>query len=126
MARVLVVDDSAVVIRFIERALAEDGHTVEALGSFIQLAATVRNTPPDVIVLDLNIPALSGVSMGRIIRTYQSRHIPILVYSSAPHAELKAAALAVGAQSFVQKSNDPDQLRRAIDQILIGRQVAHR
>jgi DNA-binding response OmpR family regulator len=124
MARVLVVDDSPLVVRFVEHALAEDGHAVQALDSFIQLAATVRINPPDLIILDLNIPALSGVSMGKLVRNHQSRDIPIIVYSSAPLQELRAAALAVGAHCYVQKSDDSTALRRAVDRVLNGQRAA--
>jgi DNA-binding response OmpR family regulator len=124
MARILVVDDSALVVRFVQHSLVEDGHDVRSLDSFIQLAARVRDNPPDLIILDLNIPALSGVSMGKLVRNHQSRHIPIIVYSSAPQRELEAAAKAVGAHCYVRKSDDVTALRYAVRRVLENRQAA--
>lgn len=118
MARVLVVDDSPLVIRFVRQALTPDGHDVQSLDSFIRLATTVREDPPDLILLDLNIPVLSGVAMGKLVRSYQSRDIPIIVYSSAPPRELWAAARDVGAHACVQKSDDLTELRRTVAQVL--------
>jgi len=124
MARVLVVDDSPLVVRFVEHTLAADGHEVQALDSFVRLAATVREDPPDLILLDLNIPALSGVIMGKLVRSYQARDIPIIVYSSEAPAKLQAAALEVGAHSYLQKSDDAGALRRTVDQVLRARLAA--
>ncbi len=111
MARVLIIDDSPTVIRFVQMALAQDGHDVRALDSFIQLAAVIREDPPDLVLLDLNIPALSGLTMGTLVRKYQSRQVPIIIYSSQGDLEMQKAAQALGAVAVLQKGADATALR---------------
>lgn len=123
MAKILVVDDSATAVTFVRAALRGSEHTVEAPASFVQLAATVREQPPDLVLLDLSMPALSGVQMGEMIRKYQARDIPILIYSSRPEPELRKAARAVGAIGFVQKSAAAGDLVTAISEALSRRKA---
>jgi DNA-binding response OmpR family regulator len=118
MARILVVDDSPTVIHFVRGALGADGHEVEALDSFINLAFIVKNRPPDLVILDLNIPALSGLSMGNIMRKYESRSIPIVIYSSRGEAEMRSAAKELNASGVVAKSSRADELRAEVARIL--------
>ncbi len=114
MARILVVDDSPTTVHFLRRLLSENGHAVETLDSFVRLAEHVRQSPPDLIILDLSLPALPGVKMGQLIRRYQCRDVPIVVYSSQPEEELIEATRLVGAVDFVSKKEDPARLVEAV------------
>lgn len=124
MARILVVDDSTLVIGYLRRVLGAHGHVVETLDSFIHLATVVRTRPPDLLILDLHMPALSGVSTGKIVRTHQAASIPILIYSSASDQELQAAARELGAHGYVQKGADRAEVWRAVERILEPRRAA--
>ncbi|MCZ7680725.1 MAG: response regulator [Sandaracinaceae bacterium] len=126
MARILVVDDSELVIRYLRRVLSAHGHVVETLESFIQLATVVRTRPPDLLILDLHMPALSGVSTGKIVRSHQAASIPILIYSSASEQELRAAAREIGAQGYVQKGADGAEVWSAVESILQPHRAAER
>lgn len=118
MSRILVVDDSPTVVRFVELALRADGHDVRSLDSFIQLGAVVRDDPPDLILLDLNIPALSGLSMGNLVRKYERAPIPIIIYSSQEESTMRSAAAELGAVSVLKKTLAPDALREAVNDAL--------
>lgn len=118
MAKILVIDDSATVIRSVEAALVADGHVIESLTRFVELPSRIRQQPPDLILLDLEIPALSGVALGRYVRKYQTRPIPILIHSSRPEPELIQAALEVAATGFVVKGATPDHLRSEVNRAL--------
>ncbi|MBX3246902.1 MAG: response regulator [Myxococcales bacterium] len=124
MARILVVDDSQLVIRYLEHTLGSRGHVVEALDSFVQLAHVVRERPPALLILDLHMPALSGLSTARIVRAHESDAIPILLYSSAAEPELQAAAREVRARGFLQKGCESAILVRTVEGILGARQRA--
>lgn len=121
MARILVIDDSPTAVQFVKSALRHEAHVVEALTSFVNLTSAVRDDPPDLILLDLTIPALSGVTMGKLIRKHEAREVPILVYSSRPEPELAEAARAVRAVGYVSKGSSPADLRDAITQALRAR-----
>ena len=117
-ARILIVDDSPTVVRFVQTTLKADGHHVTSLDNFIQLAAVIRNDPPDLILLDLNIPALSGLTMGSMVRKYEDGTIPIIIYSSQDEEEMRRAAEELGAVAVLKKTNAPEALRTAVKDAL--------
>jgi len=114
MARILVVDDSESVYHFVRRELAADRHVVDRLPAFTELAAYLRANEPDLILLDLEMPALSGTAFARFLRRLERTPTRILIHSSLPVAELEAAAKQVGAVGSLEKSADGERLRRAI------------
>ena len=121
MARILVIDDSVSVALSVRSMLAADGHRVERLASFVELARHLRDYPPDVILLDLEMPGFPGVNVGAFLRKYEKRRWPIIVHSSRPREELKAAAIAIGAQGWFEKGGPPHELRRLIQDAVAER-----
>ncbi len=74
--RVLVVDDEPMVVDVLHRYLERDGFTVEvARDGAAALAAVARNSP-DLVILDLTLPAIDGLEVCRTLRL--SSHVPIL------------------------------------------------
>lgn len=118
MANILIVDDSPTIVRFARMVLEREGHRVYASGSFVELAGLVSKTPPDVIILDLDMPALSGMSVGRLIRKYQCRDIPVIIYSSRPNAELTEASKEIAASATLGKNGSADELALVVQHVL--------
>jgi two-component system OmpR family response regulator len=112
MATILVIDDSATVIAAVEQCLGGAGYRVIHLESFIHLPQLLHTQPPDLIVLDLNMPHLSGLTFGEFIRKFQSREIPILINSSSGDAEVKAAVIHLKAAGAVKKGDPADLIRQ--------------
>ncbi|MCK6591238.1 MAG: response regulator [Polyangiaceae bacterium] len=110
-ARVLVIDDSPSVFYSVKAALSPDGHFVERLGCFVDLPGRIAENPPNLILLDLHIPELPGIAMGKYIRSHQPRYIPILIYSGAPLNELERAMREIHADGAIPKDTPPDALR---------------
>ena len=116
MASVLVVDDSPTVLVLAKRALAKEGHEVESLSCFVELATRLQGAPPDVVVLDLNLPAMSGETLGEFLRRYQERDIQIVIFSGEPPERLEAAAELLGAAAWVEKrGSDHAELIKAVN-----------
>ena len=92
MATILIIDNSPTIIYCLRRALSRDGHQVDELSSFVDLARHLRTSRPDLILLDLQMPALSGQALGRFIRQLEGEHIPILIHSSQGRREMNDAA----------------------------------
>lgn len=107
MPLVLVIDDSAIAIQKVKDVLKPAGYEVEGLDLVIHLPKMVKENPPDVILLDLSMPALSGINVATFIKRYESKPIPIVIYSSRPREELAAVARDLDAAGYVQKG-DPD------------------
>lgn len=124
LARILVIDDSEFVVKAVREALAPHGHKVETLASFLELVDRLRDRPPDLIVLDVEMPMMPGPKVGEYIRKYQRAAIPILVYSSRPNLELARIALDLRAHGFVNKQAGTSRLVEKIGTILDARAAA--
>lgn len=124
MARILVIDDSMSAIQKARDILEKAGHMVENLDLLIYLPQTIEKNPPDLILLDLSMPALSGVNVASFIRRYQKEPIPIVLYSSRPVEEIKATAKTLEANGFVQKGEPDDMLVEVVSRVLARRRPA--
>jgi CheY-like chemotaxis protein len=117
--RLLIVDDNAV-IRDVLGSLfrSECGDEVEirtASGGAEALSTTTWQ--PDVIVLDWVMPGMDGLETARRLRG-RGVTARIVVYSSAPPAEAEDAALAAGADRYLEKGADAEGLVRAVTEAL--------
>ena len=100
--RVLVIDDSPTVAARVKRALGSDYETRSAAGAWEALAE-VRTVPPDVILLDLNLPAVGGEVVAEKLRQIGCQAaIVILTASSREAAE--QARVRLGAVKALDKS----------------------
>lgn len=118
MARILVVDDSESVFFFVRKELSSENHLVERLGAFTELASYLRQSEPDLILLDLEMPALSGTAFALFLRRIERRPIRIVIHSSLPHSELKRAAAEVKAIGILEKTNSGLRLRESVKRFL--------
>jgi two-component system, OmpR family, phosphate regulon response regulator PhoB len=108
---VLICEDDSNLRTLVRLALGEGYRFFEAPDGPSALALA-RNTHPDLIVLDLMLPGQSGIDvLGELRRSDDLTETPVLVISAWAHAD--EAAIAAGADSFVAKPFDPDQLRDA-------------
>jgi len=125
-ARILAIDDSPSVIHHLRRILEAEGHVVETLNLLVELPQRLKINPPDLIVLDLHMPALPGISFGGFIRKYQPHEIPIIIYSSRPKSEMEEAAEKVRAVDFIEKGGPDLVLVGAVNRALRKARVTKR
>jgi len=98
---VLVVDDEPQILRAVERTLSARGFVVRTASDGRAAVGAVADDPPDLVVLDLNLPHLDGLTACREIR--RSSRVPILVLSVRDAEEDKIAALDLGADDYLTK-----------------------
>jgi DNA-binding response OmpR family regulator len=103
--RILVVEDEPDIGGLIAHALERDGQTsVELVGTGDAALAAIAERPPDVVVLDLNLPVLSGFEVCRILRARPAtRHLPIIMVTARTNEVDRVAGLDMGADDYVTK-----------------------
>lgn len=99
--RILVVDDEPQIMRAVQRALDARGYEVLVATDGRAALGVFEETPPDLVVLDLNLPHLDGLTVCREIR--RSSAVPILVLSVRAAEPDKVAALDLGADDYLTK-----------------------
>ncbi|HBL27871.1 MAG TPA: hypothetical protein DD490_13615 [Acidobacteria bacterium] len=97
--RLLMVEDDATVRAAAETTFGEMGFEVRSVSGFGGVQGEMRRRP-DVVLMDLNLPGVSGEQLGEILR---SHGVPIVIFSSAPPERLEAARSSIGAVAAFSK-----------------------
>jgi two-component system, OmpR family, KDP operon response regulator KdpE len=100
-ARILVVDDEIQIRRLLQTGLSGYGYSVELAADGLEAIEKARTWRPDVIVLDLGLPKLSGIEVCQSIRSWSPT--PIIVLSVRDSDRDKIAALDLGADDYLTK-----------------------
>jgi diguanylate cyclase (GGDEF)-like protein len=102
--RVLVVDDDEVLSGFVATILRGEQMVADTLNSPIQILEKLQSFQPDVVVLDVIMPGLSGYDVCRLIRRSEEfRALPVVFLTSKSTTEGRAAAFAAGGNDFLSK-----------------------
>jgi DNA-binding NarL/FixJ family response regulator len=119
--RVVIADDHPVVRAGLQAMLARSPgiEVVAEAATGAEAVAIVAECHPDVVVMDLNMPVLSGAAATAEIRTL-APEVAVLVLTMEADDEHLLAALQVGARGYVLKGAEPDQLVRAIHGVANG------
>jgi two-component system KDP operon response regulator KdpE len=114
--RILVVDDEHSIRRAVGRALTTRGYDVQLATDGEEALSVAAAFQPDLVVLDLNLPALDGLSVCRQLRVWSS--VPILVLSVREDEADKVAALDLGADDYLTKPFGIDELLARVRALL--------
>ena len=113
--RVLIVDDESELLEGLAFLLREEGIEVEIHESIITLPLVVRKIDPDVILLDLSMPALSGSAVFAMGRKRLGSDAPLVLFSGCAAHELAKRAEELGADGFLSKAQEPLDLVARIE-----------
>jgi len=100
-AKVLIVDDAQQVRRVLRTALSAEGYTIFEAGTGEEALELYRASPPDAILLDVNMPGMSGLETCQEIRRHSD--VPILMLTVRNAERDKVLALDAGADDYVVK-----------------------
>jgi two-component system KDP operon response regulator KdpE len=114
--RVLVVDDQHSIRRAVGRALTARGYQVQLAIDGEEALSAAAAFQPDLVVLDLNLPALDGLEVCRQLRAWSQ--VPILVLSVREDEPDKVAALDLGADDYLTKPFGIDELMARVRALL--------
>jgi DNA-binding response OmpR family regulator len=119
MALILIADDDELVIDVVRDALRACGHIVGAVDDGMPVAAIVDFKRPALVILDCNMPELSGIGALRQIRLSRiSYATPVLMLTACRGQADEEIAMLAGANDYLRKPFDPDQLVSRVEALL--------
>ena len=108
--RILVVDDDALLRSSVAAVLVDEGYDVELAGDGVDALAKIHANPPDVILLDVLMPRMSGKALLETLHSSaETKSIPVLVMT-ALHGFESHRTIELGATDLVEKPFDVDEL----------------
>jgi two-component system, NarL family, invasion response regulator UvrY len=121
-ARILIVDDHEVMREGLKSLLAKSRPELEVCGEASdgeQAIELVREQEPDIVILDITMPGMSGLETSSQMRK-SGIHTPVLIFTTHYSEHLAVEVRKAGAQGYVLKSHAARELVMAIDAILAG------
>ena len=116
---ILIVDDTPANVRLLEAILTTHGHTVLAATTGADALTVIEgDSPPDLVLLDIQMPGMNGYEVCRRIRDNDAlAMLPIIMITAAGGAE-KLAALESGADDFIPRPFDQAELLARVRSLL--------
>jgi CheY-like chemotaxis protein len=113
LGRVLVVDDEPQIVDMLRELLVELGYTVETAGHGAAALQLVPEFKPDVVLLDLQMPGISGLP---VLDQLRQDHpgLPVVIVTGNPDVDVARGTLARGAFDYLRKPFQFDVLARVV------------
>lgn len=124
--RALIVDDSSVMRKIVERSLRQAGINlvkVHEAGNGAEGLAILDSTPVDLILSDINMPVMDGLEFVKQVHGREAlRHVPIVMITTEGSESHVVQALSCGARGYIRKPFTPDQVKEHVLPVLGGQQ----
>lgn len=119
MKTIFVVDDEEITLKTAEFILKQDGYDVVKCLSGMACLESLKNGQPDLILLDVEMPIMSGIQTLDVIRSNEEfKKIPVMFLTGSTDSETVAAACSLGAIDYVIKPFLPQDLLDRVKKIL--------
>jgi len=119
MAKILIIDDDIQTTKLLEGMVALNGHQSTSVNSSMGAVEVARTVSPDLILLDIMMPGISGIDLCKIFQsTSELKHIPIIIVSALDDIGSKKDAFAAGAMEFVTKPVLPNVLAKKMNSLI--------
>src|SRR5215208_4433445 len=116
VAKVLIVDDEPNIREVVALYLRRDGHDVVSAADGEEALNLFRRTDPELVVLDLMLPKLSGLEVCR--RMQAERRVPLIMLTARGGEEERIVGLSLGADDYVVKPFSPRELAARVAAVL--------
>jgi CheY-like chemotaxis protein len=104
MGQILVVDDDADVCQLMVRLFKRMGHQAQCATSGRAALECVRSHQPDVILLDVMMPEMSGIEVLKELRVNRKSAVPVIIFSALSDPQVRDEAIQLGASDYWVKS----------------------
>lgn len=116
MAVIMIVDDDPTVVDVVRRYLEKDGHSVLTAADGAAGLAVFGEHSPDLVILDVMMPRMSGLDVARNIR--RTSEVPIILLTALGDESDRVLGLEIGADDYVTKPFSPRELALRVSSIL--------
>jgi len=120
--RALIVDDSAVMRKIVERSLRQAGldlSEVREAGNGAEGLAAIGENSVDLILCDINMPVMDGIEFLRQLQSNQkARGVPVVMITTEGSESHVVQALSVGARGYIRKPFTPEQVKEHVIPLL--------
>ncbi|HZF00785.1 MAG TPA: response regulator [Methylomirabilota bacterium] len=122
MKTIFYVEDNPLVVKAYRGVLEREGYKVEVVEDGLEAMKKLLAIKPDVVLLDLVMPKISGTDVLKYIRSIADlKTIPVIMFSDCSIADLAQGALAIGVEGVLLKSRcTPDELIKTVKDVLNG------
>lgn len=118
--KILIIDDSPLVLELARYALVDEGYDVSVATTLDEFEALRRSAPPDLILVDVQMPEAFGDDLTALLRGAYSVRVPIFLLSSLGEEELAVRAAAAEATGFISKRAGLDKLVARVHEAVGG------
>lgn len=127
MAHILIVDDDELVAGLAADALVNAGHVCGCVHGAEPALDLLKWRRPDLLLLDQDMPGMSGVSMLRALRTSENLYdLPVIMFTAMSGREDEEQAIYAGAQDYIRKPFMPAALVSRVEALLEKRSARPR
>lgn len=116
--RVLVADDDADIRELVAFKLRGAGYTVNLVGDGQAALDEFEADPPRIVVLDIQMPRMSGIDVLRRIRAGGTPSVPVMLLSARSRDSDVEVGLAAGANAYLIKPFSPRELLRRVNELV--------
>ena len=117
MGHILIVDDDAQLRQSFEKLLTAEGHTVRTAASGEAALAAVRSSLPDLVIMDVRMPGMSGLEAFKVMHEMEPK-LPVIIMTAFGTTETAIEATKLGAFEYVLKPFEIPDILALISQAL--------
>jgi two-component system chemotaxis response regulator CheY len=122
--RALIVDDSSVMRKIVERSLRQAGIEISQVleaGNGAEALGVLQDNVVDLILCDINMPVMDGLEFVKQLSTVEkARGVPVVMITTEGSETHVVQALSAGARAYIRKPFTPDQVKERVIPILAG------
>jgi DNA-binding NarL/FixJ family response regulator len=123
-ARILIVDDEPLNVDYLEQELEGLGFEIETAANGLEALERVAASPPDLVLLDVMMPDMDGLSVLRILKgDPETRLVPVVLMTALNAVEDRVRGIEAGADDFLSKPVDDRELLARINTALAAKRV---
>jgi DNA-binding response OmpR family regulator len=120
MAKILIVEDDLDALKLLSKRILNEGHEALAAKDAYQGTVLLRKENPDLVLLDLMMPAGGGIQVLKNMRqSTQIGHTPVIVLTAVGDENYKRMVMDMHIEAYINKPYDPEKLMKVVNDILV-------